>query len=82
MKRMIISLVVAMMLIMALAGSALAHAAPPCNDADGDGSPSGREYAKHHISALAKVGGLGNDAHKPGSHQGFSVCDPSGRGAF
>ena len=55
-----------------------AHAAPPCNDSDGDGSPSGHEYAKHHISSLAKLGNLGNDGHKPGSHQGFSVCNPSG----
>ena len=82
MKRTIISLVVAMMLIMALAGSAFAH--PPCNDgstgvADVAAGATGANYAKHHISALAKVGGLGNDAHKPGTHRGFSVCNPSGR---
>ncbi|OLS29289.1 MAG: hypothetical protein HeimC2_01370 [Candidatus Heimdallarchaeota archaeon LC_2] len=54
-----------------------AHTAPPCNDTNDDGSSSGHEYAKHHISALAKSGGLGNDGHKPGAHNGFSVCNPS-----
>ena len=46
-----------------------AHVAGPC-----DGDNTGQSYATHHISALAKIGGLGNDAHKPGSHRGFSVC--------
>lgn len=54
----------------------LAHLAGPCNDPDGDG-PSGQEYAEHHISAFARAGLLGNDAHKPGvAHQGFSACIP------
>lgn len=69
-------LLVALVLLIALVAvlPAAAHSAPPCNDSDGDGSPSGREYAAHHISSLAKEGGLGNDGHKPGSHQGFSLC--------
>jgi hypothetical protein len=69
-------LLVALVLLIALVAvlPAAAHAAPPCNDSDGDGSPSGREYAAHHISFLAQEGGLGNDGHKPGSHQGFSLC--------
>jgi hypothetical protein len=48
--------------------------APPCNDTDGDGSPSGFEYAQFHVSAMAKEGMLGNGGHKPGSHRGFSFC--------
>jgi hypothetical protein len=59
---------------MAIAAPAAAHTAPPCNDTDGDGSPSGFEYAAHHVSALAQAGGLGAGGHKPGSHQGFSLC--------
>ena len=51
--------------------------AGPCNTGD-TGVVTGRNYAEHHISAFAKAGRLGNDAHKPGSHKGFSVCDPSG----
>ncbi len=67
---------IALVLIVALVAvlPAAAHSAPPCNDTDGDGSPSGREYAEHHISELAKQGKLGNDGHVPGSHQGFSLC--------
>ena len=68
--------VIAVVLIIALVAvlPAAAHSAHPCNDTDGDGSPSGRDYAAHHISFLAKNGGMGNDGHKPGSHQGFSLC--------
>ena len=73
MKRIIISLVIAMMLIMALAGSALAdHNVGPCNDS---GEPGNSDYAQHHI-VPAK---LGNNAHKPGSHGGYSVCLGTGR---
>ena len=75
----IVTIVLALTLVFGAAGLAFGHVAPPCNDTDGDGSPSGQEYAKHHISALAKIGGLGNDAHKPGNHKGFSVCNPSGK---
>lgn len=71
-KVLLIVLVVVLALVAVL--PAAAHVAPPCNDSDGDGSPSGREYAQHHISAMAKQGMLGNDGHKPGTHHGFSVC--------
>jgi hypothetical protein len=60
-----------------LAGGSGAQA-PPCNDTDGDGSPSGREYAQFHVTALAHEGMLGAGGHKPGEHHGFSLCDPSG----
>ncbi len=61
----------------ALPAATSAHTAPPCNDTDGDGAPSGREYAAHHISAMAKEGMLGEGDHIPGSHHGFSLCDPA-----
>ena len=28
-------------------------------------------YAHHHVVPLAKEGELGNEGHKPGSHQGY-----------
>jgi hypothetical protein len=62
---------------LALAGGSGAQA-PPCNDANGDGSPSGQEYAQFHVTALAHEGMLGAGGHKPGEHSGFSLCDPSG----
>ena len=58
----------------AVPGVVSAHNAGPCNDTDGDGVPSGHDYAAHHIVAAAKAGALGNDGHKPGSHMGFSLC--------
>lgn len=64
-----------LLVTLALAGSAAAHTAPPCNDANGDGSPSGYEYAQHHIRPMAQAGSLGDGGHKPGAHHGFSVCD-------
>ena len=40
---------------------------------------SGEEYAHGHIKPLAQEQGLGPaHGHTPGSHKGFSVCDPSG----
>ena len=78
MKRFIGLAILIMILMMIFALPVSAHNVGPCNDADGDGSSSGREYAEHHISDVAKSGGMGNDGHKPGSHKGFSVCNPSG----
>ena len=65
-----------------MSGTAHADNLGPCNDGitgglDVAAGATGANYAKHHIAALAP-GGLGNDAHKPGSHRGFSACDPSG----
>lgn len=59
-------------LMMVAAISAFAHPAPPCNDTNMDGRPSGHEYAEHHIVPLAHDGLLGQ-GHKPGTHRGFSV---------
>ena len=74
MWRLLLALLVAGLLLLAAPAAALAHTAPPCNDSDGDGSPSGVEYAQHHIVSLATSGGMGEGGHKPGSHKGFSLC--------
>jgi hypothetical protein len=37
--------------------------------------PGHSEFAQHHVVPL-----VGQEtAHKPGAHQGFSACNPSGR---
>ncbi len=64
---------------LALATPVLAQSAPPCNDTNGDGSPSGREYAQYHIVPMATAGELGMGGHVPGTHHGFSVCNPADR---
>ncbi len=69
MKKRIIIFIAVAMLVLAYALPASAHTTGPCN-----GDKTGREYAEHHISEFAKAGNLGNDAHKPGTHRGFSVC--------
>ncbi|MDX1468673.1 MAG: hypothetical protein R3258_04980 [Acidimicrobiia bacterium] len=55
---------------LALSLPALAHDGGPCNDS---GEPGNSDYAQHHIVPLAKDGIIGK-GHKPGAHQGFSVC--------
>ena len=74
MRRRIAALLGAAALVLAIAAPAAAHSAPPCNDTNGDGAPSGHEYAAHHIRPLALDGALGADGHKPGTHRGFSLC--------
>lgn len=78
-------LVVVMVLVFTLMSvvPAFAHAAPPCADS---GDPGHSDYARHHISVLAKAGDLGRVdhdgdgiAHVPGAHQGYSLCNPSGK---
>lgn len=78
MKKFAAATLLAGALLAGSAGAAIAHDAPPCNDANGDGVASGREYAQHHIRAGAHAGVIGRE-HKPGSHRGFSLCDPSSR---
>lgn len=53
------------------AAPVFAHDDGPCNDS---GEPGNSDYAQHHIVPLAQEGGMGNDGHKPGSHQGYSIC--------
>ena len=72
MKRLIIGLMASLILVFALAGTALAdHDSGPCND---HGEPGNSDYGILHIKALATVGGLGDGGHKPGVHMGFSTC--------
>jgi len=77
MRRRLLVLIAAATVGFSFAGGAPAQA-PPCNDTNGDGSPSGREFAQFHVTALAHEGMLGNGGHKPGEHHGFSLCNPSG----
>ena len=71
MRRRLAVILVAVMVSMTLAMGASADNRGPCNES---GGPGNSDYAKHHITFLAKNGALGNDGHKPGSHQGFSLC--------
>ena len=73
MRRVIGASIAALLLVAALAGPVAAQASP-CNDTNGDGTPSGFEYAQYHVSALAHESMLGNGGHKPGEHMGFSLC--------
>jgi hypothetical protein len=72
MRRFVIAFVAAGALAVASVVPAPAQAAS-CNDTNGDGSPSGFEYAQFHVAALAHEGLIGH-VHKPGEHQGFSLC--------
>ena len=72
MRRLLLALVAAVALA-TISVMPVAAQADPCNDTNGDGSPSGSEYAQFHVSALAQEGLLGH-VHKPGEHQGFSLC--------
>jgi hypothetical protein len=72
MRRFLIA-VVASSAIAVMSVAPAAAQASPCNDTNGDGSPSGVEYAHFHVVALAHEGLLGH-VHKPGEHQGFSLC--------
>ena len=71
MKRKLIIVVIVMLIALVTVFPAFADDLGPCNESDG---PGHSDYAKHHIASLAKDGNLGNDAHKPGSHQGYSLC--------
>lgn len=70
-------LIIFLVLLVALVSvvPAFAHSAPPCNDS---GEPGNSDYAQHHIVPLATTGALGHGGHVPGTHQGFSLCNPSG----
>ncbi len=58
----VLALVTALMMAFAPAGNAQL---PFCS--------SGADFGEFH-STLARAGGVGGEGHKPGVHQGFSVC--------
>ena len=69
---------IAVILVTVLATMTLAMGASAATPCDGAEAPGNSDYAKHHISALAKTGDLGNPnsglGHRPGTHSGFSIC--------
>ncbi len=70
MRRIVVFAVLVILLMVLMIPTALAdHNVGPCNDS---GEVGNSDYAKHHIVPAT----LGNDAHKPGSHRGFSLCIP------
>lgn len=71
MRKGLAALIAASVLTLATIGAASAHITGPCGP---DGTFSGADYAAHHISAMAQLGMLGNAGHKPGAHQGYSLC--------
>lgn len=73
-KRAVVAIGASLVMSVALAPSASAHQAGPCNASD---EPGHSEYAQHHVVPFAQEGALGNGGHKPGSHQGMSLCNPS-----
>lgn len=52
-------------------GVSAAQPGPPCPDGT---DTTGRQYAHGHIVEHAHEGTLGQGGHKPGTHQGFSLC--------
>lgn len=67
-------------LTLVLSGVASAHTSGPCNDT---GEPGNSDYAQHHVRPMAQDGDIGavdhdgdGTAHSPGSHSGYSACDP------
>jgi hypothetical protein len=74
-KKITTALIASGLALTAFGGVASAHNAGPCNDS---GEPGNSDYARHHIAPVAQAGSLGAGGHIPGTHHGFSVCDPSG----
>jgi hypothetical protein len=74
MKKVILAGILVLVLQAVPAGVS-AHQAGPCNES---GEPGNSDFAQHHIVPAAQAGALGEGGHIPGSHRGFSACDPSG----
>jgi hypothetical protein len=70
MRRVVLLVIGVLLLLLTLAPAAQAHLTGPCADE----TPTGAEFAEHHIVSLATTGGLGAGGHVPGSHMGFSAC--------
>ena len=78
MKRKIVyALSASVVSVLMVAAPAFAHQAGPCTPSEED--PGHSEFAQHHVVPFAQEGELGEGGHKPGTHRGFSACDPSER---
>ncbi len=70
MRKRLAVIIMTVMVTMTLAtGASADHNVGPCNLVAEAGNSA---YAKHHIVPAT----LGNNAHKPGTHRGFSLCIP------
>ncbi len=78
MRRLIVLALLVLLLVLTITPLASAHQAGPCGVVVPD-EPGHSEFARHHIVPFAQEGALGNEGHKPGTHRGFSVCNPSGK---
>lgn len=74
-RKTILTTVASGALLVSLAVAAAGHSTGPCADS---GEPGHSDYARHHVVPNAQAGTLGADGHTPGSHMGYSACDPSG----
>ncbi len=74
--RKVIIVILVLLIALVVAVPVFADNLGPCNDGGAAGpGPGNSDYAKHHIVPAD----LGNDAHKPGSHGGYSLCLGTGR---
>jgi hypothetical protein len=69
MRRLLVVVILVLAMAVLMVPAVSAHNAGPCND---NGGPGHSDYAQHHIVPAD----LGNGAHKPGTHHGFSLCIP------
>jgi hypothetical protein len=71
MKRAVLIALFALALVARGGGDAVAHA--PCEDT---GMPGHSDYGRSHVSSHTPHGPP-DEHHNPGTHSGFSLCDPS-----
>lgn len=76
-RRIVYVLSASVVSVLMVTAPAFAHQAGPCTPSEEDSGHSS-EFAKHHIVPFAQAGALGEGGHKPGTHRGFSACNPSG----
>ena len=70
MRRLLLVLVATIVAGLGTAGTASAHA--PCTEA---GMPGNSKYGRLHIATHGPHG-HGVEGHNPGTHRGFSLCNP------
>lgn len=72
MKKLFVGLTASLVLVLGTSAPATAHA--PCDDT---GMAGHSDYGRSHIASHGPHGVGIEGAHNPGTHQGFSLCDPS-----